>query len=126
MSYQQKRLIPIYTTSGDVGAFLSFPYIFNRSGEWIGWVTDERLVYAVTGYYVGFLSDDPRILRKETADFRKPRLARPPVPDRLNPPATVPLAPMLPELTVGTFDVLDERPELLPAFDFGDLEDDVG
>jgi len=32
---------------------------------------------------------------------------------------------MMAELPIGTIDVLDERPELLPSVDFGDLRDDM-
>jgi len=51
----QRRIIPIYTSRGEAEAFLVFPYIFNRTGEWIGWVTPKREVYSVLGYYVGAL-----------------------------------------------------------------------
>ena len=49
----QQRIIPIYSSRGEVEAFLVFPYIFNRSGEWIGWATPQREVYSVMGAYVG-------------------------------------------------------------------------
>jgi hypothetical protein len=119
------HLISIYTTRGDVGGFLNYPYLHNRQGEWIGWVTPERRVYSVHGHYVGYLSDDPRILRKLSSGYHRPRLSPPPPPPRLTSPASVPLAPMMPELPIGTIDVLDERPELLPSVDFGDLRDDM-
>lgn len=117
--------IPIYTTKGDVGAFLSYPYIFNPQGEWIGWVTPQRQVYSVHGHYAGFLSDDPRILRKHSSGYLKPRRSPPPAPQHLTPPTSVPLAPMMPEIPIGSFDVLDERPDLLPSVDFGDLREDM-
>lgn len=119
------RLIPIYTSRGDCEAFLSYPHIFNRQGEWMGWVTSERQVYSVHGHYVGWLSDDPRILRKHSSGYLKPRRTPPPPPQRVIPPASVPLAPMLPELPMGVFDVLLEMPELLPMIDFGDLKEDM-
>jgi len=50
------KLIPIYTTAGDLGAFLAYPYLFNRYGEWIGWVTPNREVFALTGYHVGTMT----------------------------------------------------------------------
>ena len=59
------RIIAIFTTRGDVGGFLSYPYIFNRDGEWIGWVNEQKQVYSVHGHYAGWLSSDPRILRKQ-------------------------------------------------------------
>ena len=68
---EQKKLIPIYNSRGEIGALLSFPYIYNLAGEWIGWVTSERTVYSVHGHYVGTLTKDPRIVRKrEDGDHR--------------------------------------------------------
>lgn len=119
------KLIVIYTTSGDTGGFLLYPNIFNRQGEWIGWVTPTRQVYSVHGHYVGWLSDEPRILRKQSSGYLKPRLAPPPRPPAITPPATVPLPPMMPEVPIGSFDVLEEAPELMPPVDFGDLRDDM-
>ena len=118
-------LISIYTTHGDVGGFLRYPYIFNVQGEWMGWVTPQRQVYSVHGHYVGYLSDDPRILRKQSSGYFKPRRSPPPAPEPIKPPATVALAPMMPELPIGVFDVIEDRPEMLPGIDFGDLRDDV-
>ncbi len=120
------HLIPIYTTRGDAEAFLAYPYIFNRLGEWIGWVTPGRQVYSVHGHYVGWLSDDPRILRKRSSGYLKARLTPPTAPSgKIRPPAHVALPPLMPEMAIGTFDVLDESPELMPAVDFGDLRDDM-
>jgi hypothetical protein len=119
------RLIPIYTSRGDVGAFLRYPHIFNREGEWIGWVTEEQNVYSVFGHYVGTLTREPRIIRKQSSGFLKPRLSPPSVPEHIKPPATLPLAPLMSELPVGTFDVLEDKPELMPPIDFGDLREDM-
>src|SRR5512147_2091632 len=90
-------MIPIYSSRGDTEAFLVYPYIFNRNGEWIGWVTSKREVYSVLGYYVGYLSNDPRILRKRATSTLKPRLNPPASPGRIRVPATIALAPMLSE-----------------------------
>ena len=57
MSQGQARIIPIYSSRGEVEAFLVFPYLFNRSGEWIGWVTPQKEVYSVLGNYVGSLTN---------------------------------------------------------------------
>ena len=119
------RLIAIYTTHGDVVAFLKYPHIFNRQGEWIGWVTPERDVYSVHGHYVGWITDDPRIVRKLSSGLLKPRLIPPIEPKQLTPPAILPLAPMMSELPSGSFDVFEESPELLPPIDFGDLKEDM-
>jgi hypothetical protein len=119
------RLIAIYTTMGDVGGFLRYPYIFNRQGEWIGWVTPDREVYSVHGHYVGWLNDDPRVLRKVSSDHHKPQYVPPNPPEKIAPPASVPLAPMMAELTHGVVDVLDDAPHLMPSVDFGDLREDM-
>ncbi len=118
-------LIVIYTTSGDVGAFLQYPYLYNRQGEWIGWVTSQRQVYSVHGHYVGHLSDDPRILRRQSSGYLKPFQPPPQPPLKLSTPATVPLAPMMPEVPIGMYDVLEESPDMLPSVDFGDLREDM-
>ncbi len=109
--------IPLYTTSGNLGGFLSYPYIFNPQGEWIGWITEDRQVYSVHGQYVGWLSEDLRILSKSIREFNIPRRTPPPPPNRLIPPASVPLPPMMAELAIGVVDVLDEALELLPTLD---------
>jgi hypothetical protein len=119
------RIIPIYKSGGEVGGFLKYPYLFNREGEWIGWVTPSRQVYSVHGHYVGWLTKEPRIIRKQSSGYLKPRLAPPSEPERLKPPATVPLAPMMSEVPIGAYDVLEERQDLLPPKDFGDLREDM-
>lgn len=122
----QNSLIPIYTSRGDLEAFLSYPYIYNRQGEWIGWVSPDRQVYSVHGHYVGWLGSGPRILRKLADDFGNQRDDIPPPGSRnISPPAQGPLAPLMPELTFGVIDVLMESPELLPSVDFGELRQDM-
>jgi len=121
----QKTIIPIYTTKGDAEAFLAYPYLFNRLGEWIGFVTPQREVYSVLGYYVGYLSEDRRILRKRATSTLKPRKTPPPPPPKLRPPATVPLAPMMKEVTYSVLDVLLEEPERLHPPDAGELRQDM-
>ncbi len=121
----KRRLIPIYTTSGDVGAYLQYPHLYNQAGEWIGWVTPEREVYSVLGHYIGWLSDDPRILRKRTYDFSKPRKAPPPPQPRIRVPPTSPLPPLMPELPYTIVDVLEEEPHLLSTVDFDELREDM-
>jgi len=119
------KLIVIYTTRGEPAGFLQYPHLFNRQGEWIGWVNTKRQVYSVYGHYVGFLTNDPRIIRKQSSGYLKPRLEPPSRPKNIIPPATIPLAPMMPELPIGMFDVLEENPDMLPPVDFGDLKDDM-
>jgi hypothetical protein len=119
------KLIPIYTTSGDLGAYLVYPHIYNPIGEWIGYVTPDRDVYSVLGHYVGKLSNDPRILRKRSYDFSRPRQTPPPPQRRISVPATVPLAPMMAELSFSMIDVLDDEPERLSTIDFDELREDM-
>ncbi len=111
-----KRLIPIYTTSGDTGGFLQYPYLYNQIGDWIGWMTADNQVYSVYGCYVGWLKNK-RILRRRADDFQKPDRKPPPAPPRFLPPATVPLPPMMAELKYETIDVLEDMPELMPRLD---------
>jgi hypothetical protein len=125
MSGNQRTIIPIYTSRGDVEAFLAYPHLYNLRGEWIGWVTPEREVFSVLGRYVGYLSGDPRILRKRTLEDTGPVRQPPTAPMRMYPPATVPLAPMFPELFPDTLDVLLEEPERLPTVNTGALSKDM-
>jgi hypothetical protein len=125
MSQNQQRIIPIYSSRGEAEAFLLFPYLFNRGGEWIGLVTPKREVYSVLGAYVGFLTNDPRIVRTRADDAIKPRLRMPPAPRRVALPANTPLAPLLSELPHSLVDVLVEEPERLHTLDSGELRDDL-
>ncbi len=121
----QRTIIPIYTTRGDAEAFLAYPYLFNRMGEWVGWVTPGRDVYSVIGLYVGELTAEPRIVRKRITSSLKPRKSPPPPPMKISVPATIPLAPMMADLRFGTEDVLLEEPERLHTVDAGDLRQDA-
>jgi hypothetical protein len=73
----QRKPIPLYTSSGATGGYLNYPYIHDASGDWIGWVTREKKVYSVYGQYVGWLSDDRRILRHRGDDHQRPSLTPP-------------------------------------------------
>lgn len=122
----QNSLIPIYTSRGDLEAFLVYPYIYNRQGEWIGWISPERQIYSVHGHYVGWLGAGPRILRKLADGFGKQRDdIVPPLQRIITPPAQAPLASLMPELTFGVIDVLMDSPELMPPVDFGELRQDM-
>src|ERR1044071_3890679 len=125
MSQSQPRIIPIFSSRGEVDAFLVFPYLYNRGGEWIGWVTPQREVYFVLGSYVGFLTDDPRIVRRRAEDELKPRLKVPPAPRRLNTPAVTPLAPLMSDLPHSLIDILVEESERLHTVDVGELREDL-
>jgi hypothetical protein len=119
------RPVPIYTSRGDFAALMVFPYVYSAIGEWIGWITPEREIYDVDGHYVGYLTDEPRVLRKRTLDSPPPRRAPPPAPERVRPPATIPLPPMMAELPYGVFDVFEEEPERLHTMDYGELKEDL-
>jgi len=125
MNTQARKLIPIYTSKGDAEAFLGYPYIFNRLGEWIGFVTPEREVYSVMGYYVGMFTKDFRIIGKRATNAFKPRREPPPPPIKTYPPATVPLAPMMRDLTHGQIDILLEEPNRLHTVDSGEFREDM-
>jgi hypothetical protein len=119
------KVVPLYTTKGDVAAYLSYPGIFNPLGEWVGFCTREREVYSVLGSYVGYLSDDQRLLRQRSGSGTRRQVQPPPRQGRLILPALVPLAPMMRELTQSTVDVLLEEPERLHTADMGELRPDL-
>ena len=119
------RIIPIYSSRGEVEAFLVFPYLYNKSGEWIGWVTSQREVYSVMGAYVGVLTNDPRIVRHRSDNTVRRHIEVTPPPGRLNTPATLPLAPLMSDLSLGLVDVLAEEPERLHTVDSGELREDM-
>src|SRR5512139_2823385 len=113
MTQGQARIIPIYSSRGEVEAYLAYQYLFNRSGEWIGCVTPQKEVYSVLGNYVGFLTNDPRIVRRRADDATRPRMKIPSAPRRLITPAHTPLAPLMSDLPNSLVDVLTEEPERL-------------
>lgn len=121
----QATLIPIYTTNGDAEAFLQYPHLFNRNGDWIGFVTPMREVYSVLGDFVGTLTNDPRIIRKRATSTLKPRLSPPPKPQKVYPPATVPLPRLMGDLSHSVIDVLMEAPERLHTLDTGEQRQDL-
>ncbi len=125
MSQGQARIIPIYSSRGEAEAYLAYPYLYNRSGEWIGWVTPQKEVYSVLGNYVGFLTGDPRIVRRRAEDVTRPRMKAPPTPRRLITPAHTPLAPLMSDLPNSLVDVLVEEPERLHTVDTGELRNDL-
>jgi len=109
-----QRVIPIFTSSGVLSAYLIYPYIYNQAGEWIGWMARNRQVYSIQGNYVGWMNDDPRILRKKSTAHMKPRLTPPPPPGKINLPDVAFDPPKMADLKSGTFDVLENAPDLLP------------
>lgn len=125
MSAARLRLIPLYTTRGDLGAILRYPFIYNPSGEWIGWVTIDREVYSIYGSYVGKISNEWRIIRPRSLDTAPPTHRPPGQPGNLIPPAHFPLPPLMSELMPNQLDVLEEAPGLLPSRDSGEFKPDM-
>jgi hypothetical protein len=125
MSNSRPPIIPIYTSKGDAEAFLFYPYLFNRSGDWIGFVTPKREVYSVLGEYVGTLTNDPRIVGKRMTSTFAPRLKPPPTPQRVSLPATIPLPRMMAELNYSLIDILLDAPERLHTVDSGESRQDL-
>jgi hypothetical protein len=120
------RPIPIFTTRGEVGAVLVYPFLYNRHGEWVGWVTADRKVYSILGVFVGELSNDQRILRKRVYDYSMTRRMAPTTPPlRITVPASFPLAPLMAELPYDVIDVLQDEPEQLHTTDAGELRPDM-
>jgi hypothetical protein len=117
-------IIPVFSSRGDAEAFLAYPYLHNRNGEWIGFITPQREVYSVLGYYVGTLTSDPRIIRKRSCE-EKPRVKPLQPPPRLRIPSMTPLAKMMGELSHGNIDVLQDEPERLHTLDSGEMRLDL-
>lgn len=118
--------IPIYNTRGDLEAYLVYPYLYDRQGEWIGWISPDRQVYSVHGHYVGWLAEGPRVLRRVADGFDRGRIViTPPADLFITVPSLAPLAPLMSELTHGVIDVFMDAPELLPSVDFGELREDL-
>ena len=121
----KRPAVPIYTSRGDAEAFLVYPYLFNRLGEWIGWVTIDRQVYSVLGFYVGDLTAEPRIIRKKFSSTLKPWKSVPVRPSHFVVPAAIPLAPLMGDLRFGLIDVLLDEPERLHTLDAGEQREDL-
>lgn len=119
-----KTIIPIYTSKGDAEAFLDFPYLFNRSGEWIGFINANREVYSVLGYFVGLVTNDPRIIRNKSG-VTKPRINPPKAPEHILISANIPLPKMVGDLSPENIDVLQDEPERLHTLDSGELRQDL-
>lgn len=125
MNAQNRRPIPIYASNGEPGVLLVYPYLYNLQGEWVGWITSNREVYSLLGFYVGYLTDDPRIVRKRVMEESMPRRSIPTAPVRVYPPASIPLAPLMSEMPYDLVDVLLECPDELHTIDAGELREDM-
>lgn len=102
---------PIYRTDGAWVGIYKEGHIFNTEGDWLGFVVG-REVYDPVGEYLGFLSDDRRLLRKKSPPER-PKRTVPAQPERPQVPASMPLAPLMPEIPFHIVDVFEEEGERL-------------
>jgi hypothetical protein len=115
---------PIYTTRGDWAAMLvNDYYLYSPAGDWIGFLDLQKRVYSVRGEYVGWLSNDMRVLRKLDGTGNLGRRKGPPVQPRLKFAPSVPLAPLMAELSYDTIDVFEAMPERLDPFDMDAVQD---
>jgi len=117
------RQIPIYTSHGDWAAMLVGRYLFNPQGEWIGFIDAQAQVFSVRGDYAGWLARDFRVLRKRDSTPLVPRRQPPPPPPRVQLPITVPLAPLMAELTYDTIDLFEDAPNRLDPMDMDQIQD---
>lgn len=109
-----RKTLPVFTTMGDYAAFLVYPYIFNLENGWIGFVSPDQDVYNIDGEYVGYMTDDPRILRKRSQASAKPNFpVPPPPPSKLKGPSSIGISPMMSDLGLDIDDVLQDEPERL-------------
>jgi hypothetical protein len=115
----------IFTSRGDLGAFLIYPHLFNPTGEWIGWATSKKEIYNLDGSFVGMISPDNRILRKRIMDDQPPKKPLPDPPQKPRLPASIPLPPRMAELPFDQIDVLEDMPDLLHTMDSGEFKPDV-
>ncbi len=102
-------MIPIYRSDGEWVAVYDKGHLFSVEREWLGFVIG-REVFDPSGEYLGFLSDDHRLLRKRTMQelsYHPP----PPRPSRPILPANIPLAPLLRALPYQIIDMFEEYPE---------------
>lgn len=97
---------PIYRSDGEWVAVYAKGFLFNVDGECLGF-TRGREVYDMGGRYLGFLSDDRRLLRQRRPPAKEP-LQPPPRPPRPRIPSSMPLPPMLRALPYGYIDLFEE------------------
>jgi hypothetical protein len=74
---------------------------------------------------VGYLDDEPRILRRRVDKYDNPKKTPPPPPERISAPAFVPLPPFFRELPYGIIDVIDDDPDVLHPLDTGEFKEDM-
>lgn len=62
----------IFSTSGDYVAFLQGEHLFTPDTEWLGFVRNGNEVYSKGGNFVGYLTEDDRIVRNRSEFARFP------------------------------------------------------
>ena len=102
----------IYRTDGEWMAVYHKGHLFTVDAVWLGFVVG-REVYDTGGEYLGFLSDDRRLLRKRTMTATPPRRKPPPRPERPEIPMVMPLSGLMRELPFHIIDVFEELEEKL-------------
>lgn len=105
-------MVPIYRSNGEWVAVYDKGHVYNCDKEWIGFV-HGRNVFDPSGLYLGFLSDDRRLLRSRSRPSDRLHRKPPPRPERPELPATMPLAPMLSALPYHLIDMFEEYSERL-------------
>lgn len=105
-------MVPIYRSDGEWVAVFQNGNLFNVDREWIGFVVG-RDVYDTSGLYLGYLSNDKRLLRARSQPRKRDRKQPPPHPGRPDMPSNMPLAPMFPALPYQLIDLFEELPDKL-------------
>lgn len=108
-----KKPKAIYTTDEEYVAFYIYPHIFNTRNEWIGFIAPSKDVHNIDGGYVGYITDESRVLRKRSGNENKPNFPPPPVPDKVKGRTSMSLPPMMSDLGYDLVDVLQDEPKLL-------------
>ena len=114
---------PIYTTHGDWVAMLVGRYLYNTHGDWLGWVDSESRVFSARGDYAGWLSRDFRVLTHRDTTSLVPRREPPPAPPAVKMPASVPLPPLMAEITFDTVDLFEEKRQRLDPLNMDQVQD---
>ncbi len=99
----------IYNSEGECIAFKVDKNIFLIDTlDWFGWVDEKGEVYSPTGEYIGFVSEDDRILCEVPKPLRPLRNA-PPLPPLPSLPPLPPLRPPYPPLPPNLIDVFSDE-----------------
>jgi len=93
---------PIFRWSGVYFGFISSKRLFNRNGNYIGWIENDNRVWKKDGSFLGEIQDDNYILRKTHMVTPVPKVPKVP---------PVSLIPRIPSINrigrIGWKDALD-------------------